>query len=185
MYYLISILFGLIPEILYLTLFINNIKNFKGKKIRLFLMLSLIYFLCLLVKQYVIIYYFLFIILTYLVIKILYRDQVELIDVFIISSATMYLTLIGFITFLFVDNNFSNYYIMYFVNRILLFSIFILKDKIKSIYSKYYKFWNRNDSIKKPFKSITIRNISLILINVFILFVNIALNDIINIVLKR
>lgn len=185
MYYLISILFGLIPEVLFLTLFIRNIKNIKNKKVILFITTGFIYFLCLLIKQYVLMYYFLFIILMYINLRILYRNKFQLVDIFIISFATMYLTLVGFITFLFVNNDFSNYYFMYFINRILLFSIFIFKDKIKIFYSKYYKFWNRNDSIKKLFKSITIRNFSLILINVFILFINIALNNIINIVLKR
>lgn len=185
MYYLISILFGLIPEVLFLILFVDNIKNFKGKKIKLFMMIGLTYFLCLLIKQYVILYYFLFIIFTYFIFKILYKNETELIDIFIISFATMYLTLVGFVTFLFVDNNLSNYYLMYIVNRFLLFSIFIFKNKIKNFYSKYYKFWNRNDSIKKPFKSITIRNVSLVLINVFVFSINIALNNIINIISKR
>ena len=46
MYYLVSILFGLIPEVLYFTLFITYTKNIKEKRIKLILLISIAYFLC-------------------------------------------------------------------------------------------------------------------------------------------
>ena len=44
MYYLLSIVLGLIPEVLYFTLFLSYTKNLKGKKIRLFVLTFILYF---------------------------------------------------------------------------------------------------------------------------------------------
>lgn len=75
MYYLISVLLGLIPEVLYFTLFIIYTKNIKEKRFRLFFFMSVIYFLCMLIKQYEVIYYILFVVLVYILLKILYKKD--------------------------------------------------------------------------------------------------------------
>lgn len=180
MYYLISILLGLIPEVLYFTMFLTCTKNIKEKKIRLFLFMSIIYFICMLVQQYQIIYYVLFIGLVYLLLKILYKDKTQIIDVFIISLSTIYLTLSSFIPSLFIKEDLSNYYICYIFCRILLFIIFIFKNKFNILYNKYRSLWNRKNEIKRPIKSITLRNISLITLNGFIVLLNLAIISIIN-----
>lgn len=180
MYYLISILLGLIPEVLYFTMFLICTKNIKEKKIRLFLFMSIIYFTCMLVQQYQIIYYVLFIGLVYLLLKILYKDKTQIIDVFIISLSSLYLTILASLSLMLFTDDLSNYYFLYVVSRILLFLPFIFKNKFNQLYKKYCTLWNRNDKVKRPIKSITLRNISVISLNSLIVILNLAIIEIIN-----
>ena len=180
MYYLISILLGLIPEVLYFTMFLIYTKNIKEKKFRLFLFMSIIYFICMLVQQYQIIYYVLFIGLVYLLLKILYKDKTQIIDLFVISLSSIYLTILSYICFIFLNKDLSNYYFLYILDRIFLIIPFIFRNKFNILYKKYCNLWNRNDKIKRPIKSITLRNISLMIINFAIFFMNIYAISIIN-----
>ena len=180
MYYLVSILFGLIPETIYFVLFLSITKGIKEKRIKLFLLISISYFLCMLLQRFIIIYYILFIALIYGSIKLLYRQKTQIIDVFIIGIAYLWLSILSFILMNFVNKDFSNYYLILFIQKILLFIPFIFKNKFNIIYKKYCKLWNRNDKEKRPIKSITLRNISLVLLNSVIFFLNIIIINIIN-----
>lgn len=173
MYYILSILLGLIPEVLYFTLFICFTKNIKEKRFRLFLLISIAYFICILLRMYRLIYYLLFVALVYLILKLLYRKKTQIIDIFVITFSFFHLSLMSYICFLFMNYDKSNYFLLYIADRILIFSIFIFKNKFNKIYKKYCSMWNRNDNIKKPIKSITLRNISLISMNFIIVFMNI------------
>jgi len=180
MYYLLSVLLGLLPEVLYFTLFLIYTKNIKEKKFKLFLLFAISYILCILVPQMQILFYILLIISFYISLKILYKKKTQIIDVFIISVAYLWLALLSFILIFFVKQDMSNYIWISVIDRILLFSIFIFKNKFNKIYKLYCKLWNRNDKEKRFIKSITLRNISLILLNSFIFFLNIAIINIMN-----
>jgi len=178
MYYILSILLGLVPEVLYFTLFITYTKNIKEKRVKLFLLISVAYFLCILVQEYQILYYIALIVLIYIILKILYKQKVQIIDVFIISFAYLWLAILSAILFIFLNDN--NFVFLSIIDRIFLYLPFIFKNKFNVIYKKYYKFWNRNDAEKRPIKSITLRNISLILLNGLIFLLNITIINIIN-----
>ena len=181
MYYLISILLGLVPEVLYFTLFICYTKNIKEKRIKLFLLIGIAYFICMIFQRYKLIYYLMFVILIYIILKILYKQKTQIIDIFIISFSLTYLVIISAILFLFMGNTYDNYFIFYIINRIFIFSIFIFKNKFRKIYLKYCSLWNRNDNINRPIKSITLRNLSLILVNFAICITNTVIAKIIEI----
>ncbi len=180
MYYILSILLGLIPEVLYFTLFITYTKNIKEKRIKLFLLISIAYFLCILIIQYQVIFYMLFVVLIYIILKLLYKNKVQIIDIFIISIAYLWMLILSFALMIFVKKDLSNYMFIYTIQRILLFFPFIFKNKFNMIYKKYYKLWNRNDKETRPIKSITLRNISLILLNIFIFGMSIMFINIMN-----
>lgn len=178
---LLSILLGLIPEVLYFTLFITYTKDIKEKRIKLFLLISISYFLCILVQKLQILFYVLLIVLIYICLKLLYKNKTQIIDVFVISIAYLWISILSFILILFVKQDMSNYVFISILDRILLFSIFIFRNKFNKLYKLYCKLWNRNDKEIRPIKSITLRNTSLILLNSFIFFLNIAIINIINI----
>lgn len=180
MYYILSILLGLIPEVLYFTLFITYTKNIKEKRIKLFLLIGIAYFLCILIQQLQILFYLVLIFAIYLSLKILYKRKTQIIDIFIISVAYFWVIILSFFLIFLVKKDLSNYMIIYFIERFLLFTPFVFKNKFNIIYKKYCSLWNRNDKEKRPIKSITLRNISLILLNSFIFFINIAIINIIN-----
>lgn len=180
MYYLLSVILGLIPEVLYFTLFLTYIKNLKEKRIILFFLIAVAYFLCLLVQQLVTLYYIVLMVLIYIILKLLYKSKTQIIDIFIISLMCLWITVLSFISILCVTPDHSNYWVIYVIARILLFAPFIFKNKFNTLYKNYCKLWNRNDTEKRPVKSITLRNISLIILNGFILFINVTIANMIN-----
>lgn len=182
MKFILSLFVGMIPEVLYFTLFLIYTKNLKEKKIKLFLLIAIAYVLCIMISRYKILYYVSFIFLIYLILKLLYRKKTQIIDIFVIMYASFYLTLLSYL--IYFAHDFTSYLICYAINRILLFAIFVFRNKFNVLYQKYCKFWNRNDSIKRPMKSITLRNISLIVINCIIFFMNIICLYMITLVLK-
>ena len=172
---ILSILLGLIPETLFFTMFLIYTKNLKENKIKLFILINISYILCIMISQYKILYYVALIFLIYLILKILYKNKTQISDVFIISLSEMYLALTSYICFLFVTEDFSNYYLLSILHKIILFLPFLFRNKFNSIYKTYYSLWNRNYDKKQPIKSITIRNISLISLNLFIFLLNLTI----------
>lgn len=171
---LLSILLGMISETLFFTLFLTYTKNLKNKRIKLFLLISLAYILCIMIVRHKALFYVIFIFLIYFSLKILYKDKVQIIDIFVISIGFIYVCFISLLCAIFINNNYIRYYLLLVLNKVLLFLPFIFKDKFSVIYKKYYSLWNRNDKIKRPIKSITLRNISLIALNTFIFLCNVA-----------
>ena len=179
-YLLWTIFVGMLPEIIYFTKFMEYAKNIKEHKIKFFLLMTLVYVLCVLVSQYKILYYVAFIFISYLVMKIIYKDKAQIIDIFVFSIAFMYVALNGLMWSFFIKEDMSNYYLILILNRITLLLPFIMKNKFNILYNKYKSLWNRNDKIKRPIKSITLRNISLICLNIFIFLLNLAIININN-----
>ena len=162
--FIISLIVGMFPEVLFLTLFISNIKDKKEKRLKLFSLLMLGYIALVMLCRYQLIFYVVYIVYSYIITKKVYKAHI--IDLFVISTAYAYLTLISFICIKIINN----YWLALIVNRIVLFVPLLIKDKIKLIYIKYKKIWNINKNSKV--KSITIRNISLVIINALIIALN-------------
>lgn len=177
---IISIFLGLIPEVVYFTFFLICTKQIKEKRILLCTLIGIAYILCMFIKKYQIIYYIMFVVLIYIILKILYKEETQIIDIFVFSISTIYLTGISYLCFCLLEKDLSNYYILLIVNRILLIIPFIFRKYFNDFYEKYKKLWNRNDNEKRPIKSITLRNISLITVNIGIFLLNIYLYSILN-----
>lgn len=168
---LISLFLGFIPEISYFTLFLIFTKGIKEKRIKLAICIAVTYFLCINVRQYEYLYYFAFIGLMFGILKLLYKKETQIIDVFIISIPIFYITLLSFLNLL-IKEDYSNYPIILCMNRILLFVPFIFRKMFNKFYITYKRWWNRDREGKNPIKSITLRNISLIFFNILIFIIN-------------
>ncbi|MCI8481773.1 MAG: hypothetical protein HFJ27_01465 [Clostridia bacterium] len=173
-----SIILGLLPEVLFFTLYLTFTKNIKEKRVKLFFLITLAYVVCILVKRYEFIYYLVFVAVLYGILKILYKEKTQIIDVFIIMYAEIYLGIVSFLFSSLFEQDLSNYWFILGVNRIILFLPFLFKNKLHILYNQYCLLWNRNDNEKRRIKSITLRNISLIIINVAIFVMNIYLTSI-------
>lgn len=172
---IISLVLGLLPEVAFLTLFLIYTKNLKTKRIYLAIFISVIYLICMFIDKYKLYYYILFLVLIYIALKILYREKIQIIDSFVIGLGYSYICILASISLMLFTDDLSNYGILYIISRILLFLPFIFRKKFNELYEKYVTFWNRNDEIKKPIKSITLRIISLIGINLLVYIVDLAL----------
>lgn len=180
MYYVIGILFGLIPEVLFMTLFLSFTKNIKERKIILAVCLTISYLISIFIQQYKILLYVLFIFLIYISLKITYKKKTQIIDLFVGSIPFMWISILSYICFLFLKEDYSNYYFLYVIDRIVLFIPLLFKKQLNMLYKKYCKLWNRNDKEKRPIKSITLRNVSLVVINITIFLMNLYVISVIN-----
>ena len=163
--FLVSIVLGLLPEVLYFSLFLIYTKNIKEKKLKLFMLLAIGYILLIMICRYQFIFYLAYVVYSYFVLKYLYKSQI--IDFFICSIGLTYMTIVAYVGYQILGFNYVLYYI---VARISLFSIFTFKKHFNKLYLTYRSLWNRNDNAK--IKSLTIRNCSLLFINILILFFN-------------
>lgn len=169
---IVKIIIGPIMDIIYFSLFIIISKKITEKRFLLAICIAVIYIICVMISKYNAFYYLMFYFLCFGVLKLLYKEKAQLADIFLVLFISLYLSLLSFIVFYFVKEDYSNYYQMAVINKILLFLPLLVKDKICLGYEKYCKLWNRNDKEKRFIKSITLRNISLIVLNCFLFISN-------------
>lgn len=163
--FLVSILFGMLPECAFYTLFWIAIKKLNNRRKSLFGLTCVIYFALIMIKRYEVLYYFLFGISMYFVLKLLYKDKTNFLDIFVFYLACAYVFLISCICVVFIPN----YYIAYVINRVLLLVPFIFYKQMRHIYQKYMYTWNRETNISKWLKSITLRVVTILLFSGFII----------------
>lgn len=154
-------------EMFYLMLGVCYTKGVKEKRFLFFILLLVTSTISMLVIRWQLWYYIAFIALAYIIMRLLYKSHISDLFVFLVFFAWLAITsYLGFILF-------DNIVYTYIFQRILLFGIFIFRGKFNAWYKIYRELWNRRDD--KRIKSVTLRNISLIAINVFIAFMNFLL----------
>ena len=171
-----GLVLGLFPEVLYFTLFLNFAKDLKEKRLLLFVLLAIGYLLLIMICRYELLFYLAYIVYSFFVMKVLYKAHIS--DVFVFIFAFLYLIIVAFISHALL---FKYYLPCYILDRILLFvPLIIFRNKIKELYKKFRYLWNKH-SEKVKIKSITIRNVSLLLMNILIIllaiFVIMAFKD--------
>lgn len=175
--FIVSLVLGMLPEVLFFTLFLIYTKDLKEKILKLFVLLAIGYVLLIMICRYEFIFYVAYIVYGYLVLKILYKSHI--IDLFVFSLAFSYLMLLSFI----LVNIIPNYEIAFVVDRVLLFVPFLFKTKFYNIYLSYNKLWNKNKNNK--IKSLTVRNTSILFINIMIVIINVVVMASLIMFLKR
>lgn len=168
-YFLISILLGAIPDVLYYYLWLKNIKEIKDKKFLLFLIILIGYVVIFMILRYNLYLYLIFYLYIYFGLKVLYKSKIN--DFFLMLFIDVYYILISILCFFLIPN----YAIALILNKILLFMPLIFKNKVIKMYKSYCKMWNRNREVKQPIKSLTLRNISLVILNLVITISDILL----------
>ena len=165
--FIVGLFMGMLPEVLYFTLSICFVKDIQKNRLKLFSLLAVGYIVLIMICRFQLLFYLGYIVYVYVVLKKLYKSKI--IDLFIVSVISAYLTLTSFISFKLIDT----YMLAYLVNRLMLFiPIFLLNYKLNDFYNVYYILWDRREGNK--IKSITVRNISLVFINMLIVIFNIC-----------
>lgn len=181
-YCALSVILGLLPEATFFTISIIFIKNMQDKYKRLFFGIFISYIILSISLGYNVWLNIGIIIITSILIWIL-QKRIDITDIFIVSILAMYMSVISYICFILMKQNLLNYYICFIINRILMFVPLIFRKKFNTLYLKYIKFWNKSSSSeRRPIKSITTRNISVIVLNCFVFLLNIAIISIINLI---
>lgn len=170
---ILSLLFGILPQALYFMLYLSKIKQIKNRRLILLLLIFLIITGASVFMNYNLYLYIAVIPMIYLAMKLLYRRKVQIIDLFIVAMLFAILMIISFVCSFVYKNNANLYGIAYIINNILLFSTLALSKLFEKFYKFYCNNWNRKQGNK--IKSITLRNISLISMNILIFVIDVLL----------
>ena len=173
-YFLISILLGAIPDVLYYYLYITKIKEIKSRRMILFILMLLNYIIFNMILRYNLYLYLLYDVMMFTLIKLLYKSEIN--DFFLVLFIDIYYIFLSSSCFFLIPN----YAVALLASKIFMFLPLIYKNKIINLYKSYCKMWNRNDNAKYPIKSLTLRNISLISLNAIVIILDFFLLYIIN-----
>lgn len=165
---LINLILGMLPDVFYNWLFIVKIKEIKDKKVLLFILSFIAYVFCITQIRYELLLYLVLDVIIYLILKSLYKAKIT--DFFLIIVLDLYLFICSIGCYLLI----KNYLLALVIYRIILFIPLIFKDKLINLYKEYCKLWNRHN-IKGKLKSITIRNIVLVLFHIMIVIFHLGL----------
>lgn len=169
---MIDLIIGKILESIYFSIFLIIGKDLKHKRFLLILIMTLEYILLTEIINYNVYFQFIYTFLTFINLKVLYKEKAQITDIFLFAGASIFLILISAITYLTALYTYKNFYLSLIINRILLFMFLIIfKNKIRVIYKNFYLIWNRHSNPNK-IKSLTLRNISIIIFNLMFWIIN-------------
>lgn len=170
---LMELLLGYIPEAIYFALFMIYTKQLKEKRLLYITLMVLEY---LLLKQFVhfsIYFQVAYTFITFIILKILYKERAQIIDIFTFTIASIFLIITSVISFLISG---QNVILATIINRIIIFAIlFGFNYKLNVIQNLYKKLWNRNDKVKKKIKTTTFRSLNVIIFNVIFYIINVGM----------
>lgn len=162
-------------EAIYFSLFLIYGKNLKEKRL-LFIGIMIFEYLALTnIIEYNVLFQIIYTFMSFLNLKVLYREKAQITDIFLFATSSLILMFICGLSYALIYYTIKKYLIALLISRILMFSfLLIFKNKIAKIYEKVYKLWNRHN-YKGKLKSLTVRNISIILFNLMFYIINIAM----------
>lgn len=172
-----DLLFALaqLPEPIYFSLFLIIGKNIKEKRLLLISIMAIQYLLLVRIFPYNVWFQLIYTFISFVDLKILYKEKSQVTDIFLFAVASIILVLISLLTYSTAMVTYKNYYISLIINRFLLFGLmFCAKNTINRLYVEFCSLWNRH---KKPnkIKSLTIRNISIIIFNLMFWLINLCM----------
>lgn len=164
---------GQIPEAIYCACFMIACKNIKEKRLLFILLMIMDY---LLLKQIFIFnswFQLLYVVLTFIILKVLYKDKAKIFDIFYMILCYLFIIIVSIPCFLIFG---SDMILANFINKFLLFLIlFLFKNKLNKLENAYYKFWNVDKENKKKVKAITFRSINILIMNIIFIIINICM----------
>lgn len=170
---ILETLLGQVPEAIFFAVFMILTKSLKKRKY-LFIALMIIEYLALKsLLTFNVWFQVAYTVMTYLTLKVVYKDKAQITDIFTFGIASIVLILSSIITFLMFR---PNMLLVAIANRILLFVVlYFLRNKLSSIQKVYNKYWNRNDAVKKKMKSTTFRALNLVVFNILFYTINLGM----------
>lgn len=172
---IILLLLEKVCEAIYFSLFLIYGKKLKEKRLLFIGIMIFEYVILTSVFQYNIWIQIGYTFLTFINLKVLYKDKAQITDIFLFMAASIILIAISFISGMIQINFKVNHFTLLIFNRIALFLIlFLIRNKINVTYKKYYQKWNRHNN-KNQIRSLTLRNISVIIFNLMFYIINIGL----------
>lgn len=172
----LELFLGQIPESLFFALFLIYTKRLKENRLLFIILMVLEYILVLYAMPYNIYSHIGYFILSYLTLKVLYKEKAQITDVFTLGIASIILIVVGSVLYFIVWKTINNFMFYAVVTKLVLFiGLFSLKDKLYKIQKIYKNLWNRNDKKKKIMKSATFRSLNVVIFNLMFYIINLGL----------
>ena len=168
----LEILLGQIPEAIYFSLFMISTKEIKEKRWLFIGLMIFEYILLLNLLPYSTWSHVLYFILSYVIMKMLYKDKAQITDVFTLGIASVILIIISTLSYFFTIGVVPLFVI---ISRIIMF-VFLhcFKQELPKINNVYKKLWNRGKHAYKM-KSTTFRALNLVLFNISFYVINLGI----------
>lgn len=172
---LILIFLEEILESIYFSLFLIIGKNIKEKRLSFIFIMIIEYLLFKHFIKFNVWFQIIYTFMSFINLKVIYKAKAQVTDIFLFAVASIILILISAFCGAFQIFFGINYICLLILNRIILFLIlFGIKNKINKIYGRYCSYWNRHNN-KPKIRSLTLRNISIIVFNLMFCIINIGL----------
>lgn len=167
-----QLVLGQIPEAVYFALFLIFTKNLKEKRVLFTIIMVLEYILLGNVIEYDVWLQISYTILTFITLKVLYKEKAQITDLVTFTIASIILIITSALCFLVLPRN---PYIVTISNRVMIFSIiFLFKNKLIKLEEIYHKYWNRHDN-PKMIKSVTFRSAFIVIFNLMFYVINLGM----------
>lgn len=167
---LLILFLGQIPEAVFLAWFLIFSKGIRKNRILFTILMIAEYLIIMNLFEYNWLFHIIYTITTFLTLKILYKDESYITDVFIFVIGYIIIIISSLFCYLISK---SNVVIASIINRLIIFiPLLVLNYKLSSIQNIYKKYWNRNDKIKKKMKSATFRSLNIIIFNLSFYVIN-------------
>lgn len=171
-----EIILGQIPEAVYFAVFIILTKELKNKRILYTLLMVIDYILILHLIKYNIWGQALYTFISFVILKVLYKEKAQITDIFTFMIAGIILVIVSFLCGILYINNIFSYITCAVINRIILFTLLLINRKnLPKIQKIYKKLWNRNDKIDKKIKSTTFRSINVVAFNTIFYIIHLGM----------
>lgn len=162
-------------EPIYFSLFLIIGKDLKNKRILLTCIMIFEYIMLTSLIEFNVFFQFIYTFMTFINLKVLYREKAQITDIFLFAAASIVLIALSIFTYMTSKMTYDNYFISLIINRILLFLfLYLSRNKIRELYKKFYSHWNRHNN-PKAIKSLTLRNISIIIFNLMFWVINLCM----------
>lgn len=169
-----EILLGQIPEAIYFAIFIILVKELKTKRILFIIGMTVEYILVLNFLPYSIWSHVLYFILSFLLLKVLYKDKSNITDIFTLGIASVFMVISSFLLYVIIYFTIHNMLVYVLLHRIILIiSIILFKNKLPNICKLYKKLWDRSKYSYKM-KSTTFRALNLVIFNLSFVVINLG-----------
>lgn len=168
---ILEIILGQIPEAVYFAVFMILVKGLKSRHFIFIMSMIIEYLLVLNILPYSIWSYVLYFALSFLLLKILYKDKSNVTDIFTMGIASISLVITSALSYFITLGNMICCVI---ANRIILFAIlYVFRHKLCHINKLYNKLWNRGKHSYKM-KSTTFRALNLVIFNLSFVIINLG-----------
>ena len=170
-----EIILGQLPEAVYFAIFMILVKGLKEKRFIFTISMVIEYLLVLNILPYSIWSYVLYFVLSFLLLKMLYKDKSNVTDIFTMGIASVIIIIVSIFSYFIVSLFSTNVIIGNLCQKVILFFIILVyKSYLPKINNIYKKLWNRSKHSYK-IKSTTFRVLNLIVFNFSFVVINLGI----------